>query len=309
VKLKITISTLLLLTTYFYAQVPLSSLSRTRIKYGEPVVLRVQVQVPKTDNVVFPLIKDTITYHLEVLGRKKDTLIQEGKYLYIDSITFSGYEEGTFTVPPQRILINSKEYFTPSYKITVSSAPVDSLQYPLYDIRPIITEPKIFRDYFEQYWLYMIMGATILIVAVILAVLYYLERKKKKSDRYTGANPDVLAIKKLQKLEKSGYLDKGLSKKYYSEMVSILKEYMEARWKFPATKLLSDDLIDYLKDKSWIDQKEENDLNVIFRSADLAKFAKSRPSVPETKVHTEIAKKFINETKTEFYNLREQDEY
>ncbi len=47
----------------------------------------------------------------------------------------------------------------------------------------------------------------------------------------------------------------------------------------------------------------------IFHSADLAKFAKSRPTVAETKIHTKMAKKFINDTKTEFLNLRGQNEY
>jgi hypothetical protein len=267
------------------------------------------VQAEKTDNIVFPEIKDTLSWHLEVLGIEKDTLIRRGKPVYTNSITFSGYEEGTFTVPSQRILVNSKEYFTPRYKITVSSIPADSLKNPPYDIKPIITEPKIFRDYFEQYWLYMVMAATILIVAIILAVLYYLERKKRKPGTHIKVGPDILAIKKLKKLEKSNYLDKGLSKKYYSEMISILKEYMEARWNFPATRFLSDDLIDYLEDKNWIDEKERHDLSIIFNAADLAKFAKSRPEISETKVHTEMAKKFINETKTEFYNLKTQDEY
>jgi hypothetical protein len=267
------------------------------------------VKAEKADNIVFPVIKDTLTYHLELLGRKKDTLIQDEKYVYTDSITFSGYEEGLFTVPSQRILVNSKEYFTRQYKVRIVPVPVDSLKYPLYDIRTIITEPKIFRDYFEQYWLYMVMGATILIVAIVLAVLYYLERKKKKSGEYTGTSPDVIAIKKLKKLEKSGYLNKGLSKKYYTEMISILKEYMEAHWKFPATKLLSDDLIEYLGEKNRIDDKEKQSLGIIFHAADLAKFAKSRPTIPETKIHTEMAKKFIDETKTEVYNFREQDEY
>ncbi len=237
-KLKIIITAFLAYSCIFsYTQTVTSSLSVQNIKYGEPAVLRLEVKGNKSDNIVFPFIKDTLSYHLELLGDKRDTLIHssEGR-VYIDSISFSGYETGTFTVPSQKILINSQEYFSPEYKITVEPVAIDTLKTPLHDIRPIITEPKIFRDYLEQYWIYMLMGLVIFIVAIILAILYYLERKKKKSGDYPGVGPDVIAIRKLDKLEKTNYLDKGLSKKYYSEMISILKEYMEVRWKFPATK-------------------------------------------------------------------------
>ncbi|WP_128331810.1 BatD family protein [Apibacter sp. HY039] len=309
-KLKISIVLSILVNFYIYSQNINTHISTNKIKYGEPIILKIEVKASGRDKVIFPFIKDTLTYHLELIEDKKDTLINDANhYIYTDSITFSAYEIGTFTVPSLPVLVNSREYSTPEYNITVDSMEIDTIKQPLYDIYPIISEPKTFKDYFEQYWVYMVMGVTILLVAVILAVLYYLERKKKKSGNFKDANPDKIAIKKLLKLEKSGYLTKGLSKKYYSEMILILKEYMEARWKFPATKLLSDDLLVYLKENKYVDEEEARDLSTIFQSADLAKFAKSRPTVAETKVHTEMAKKFVNETKTEFLNYRQPDEY
>lgn len=299
----------LLFCTFSYSQVLKSSISTTKIKYGEPIVLKLEVEGKKSDRIVFPFIKDTLAYHLELLNNKIDTLSNKGTYIYTDSISFSAYELGKFTVPSQKVLINSKEYFSPEYHITVDSMVVDSLKQPLYDIRPIITEPKTIGDYVEQYWMYMVAGFIFLIIIIIVIISYYLERKRKRSGKNSKLDPVTLAIRKINKLKKSNYLDKGMSKKYYSELIVILKDYMEFRWKFPASKLLSDDLITYLKDKNFINKEEEEALNTIFHSADLAKFAKSRPMVEDTLIHTEMARKFINETKTEFFNLKEKNEY
>ncbi|MDR3272170.1 MAG: BatD family protein [Flavobacteriaceae bacterium] len=284
-----------------------STISTLRIRYGEPVVLRLEVEAKKSDKVVLPALKDTLSFHLEILNRKIDTLKRSNSNTYIDSISFSGYDEGNFTVPPLNVQINSQNFATSKYRLTIDSMIVDTLKQPLYDIKPIISEPKTWLDFFKQYWVHLLVALVILLVIIALSILYYLERKKKKSGKIISTNPDGVALKKISKLEKTSYLEKGLSKKYYTELVSILKEYMENRWKFPATKLFSDDLTDYMNEHGWINDKEISKLQTLFHAADLAKFAKSRPSVEDSKMHTQLAKNFINETKKEFYNLREYD--
>ena len=97
-------------------------------------------------------------------------------------------------------------------------------------------------------------------------------------------------------------------KQYYSELASILKEYMEARWDFPATKLLSDDLLECLKKERWVDEQEAENLSAIFKTSDLAKFAKFKPTPEETKIHMDKAINFINQTKTDSPKIKLQDE-
>jgi len=283
-----------------------SKISTLRIQYGEPVVLRLEVKAKNSDKIILPVIKDTLSFHLEVLSRKIDTLKNPEGNTYIDSILFSGYEAGNFTIPSLNVQVNSQIFVTPKYRLKVDSMVVDSLKQPLYDIKPIISEPKTWVDFLKQYWVHFLVSLIAFLIIITLAVLYYLERKKKSGKR-VSTHPDLTALKKISKLEKTSYLEKGLSKKYYTELVFILKEYMEKSWKFPADKLLSDDLTDYLEQHDFIDAKEKSELQLIFHSADLAKFAKSRPSIEDSKMHTQLAKNFINETKKGFYNLKEHD--
>jgi len=305
-KRRVFIACFLILGFTAFSQVE-SKISTIRIRYGEPVVLRLEVKTKNSDKIILPAIKDTLSFHLEVLSRKIDTLKNPEGNTYIDSILFSGYEAGNFTVPSLNVQINFQVFATPKYRLKVDSMVVDSLKQPLYDIKPIISEPKTWIDFLEQYWVHLLVSLIALLIILTLAILYYLERKKKKSGKITFANPDLTALKKISKLEKTSYLEKGLSKKYYTELVFILKEYMEKSWKFPADKLLSDDLTDYLEQHDFIDAKEKSELQLIFYSADLAKFAKSRPSIEDSKMHTQLAKNFINETKKGFYNLKEHD--
>lgn len=285
------------------AQIPVSKISTDYIKFGEPIVLKITVKTGQKDTIIFPTIIDTLSEKFEVLRQKKDTLNKNNSIFISDSIIFSAYEEGTFSVPPQRILVNSKEYFTPSYKVTVAPVVTDSVKTPLFDIKSIVQIPKNVWDYIQPYLGYVL----ILLVILVCVIIYFIRRKKKKSETYKS-EPDVLAIKRLKKLKKSNYIAKDLYKKYYSELTSIIKEYMEARWNFPATKLLSDDLLEYLKKEKLIDENEIENLSGIFKTSDLAKFAKYKPTPEEAKLHMEKAINFINLTKTDSPKIKLQDE-
>lgn len=286
-----------------HAQIPVSKISTDYIKFGEPIVLKITVKTGQKDTIIFPTITDTLSEKFEVLRQKKDTLSKNNSIFINDSIIFSAYEEGTFSVPPQRILVNSKEYFTPSYKVTVAPVVTDSVKTPLFDIKSIVQIPKNVWDYIQPFLGYVL----VLLVILVCVIIYLIRRNKKKSETYKS-EPDVLAIKRLKKLKKSDYIAKDLYKKYYSELTSIIKEYMEARWNFPATKLLSDDLLEYLKKEKWLDENEIENLSVIFKISDLAKFAKYKPTLEETKLHMEKAINFINLTKTDSPKIKLQDE-
>lgn len=302
-KFKIFIVYFFIAAILIHAQIPVSKISTDYIKFGEPIVLKITVKTGQKDTIIFPTITDTLSEKFEVLRQKKDTLSKNNSIFINDSIIFSAYEEGTFSVPPQRILVNSKEYFTPSYKVTVAPVVTDSVKTPLFDIKSIVQIPKNVWDYIQPYLGYVL----ILLVILVCVIIYFIRRKKKKSETYKS-EPDVLAIKRLKKLKKSNYIAKDLYKKYYSELTSIIKDYMEARWNFPATKLLSDDLLEYLKKEKWLDENQIENLSVIFKISDLAKFAKYKPTPEETKLHMEKAINFINLTKTDSPKIKLQDE-
>lgn len=302
-KFKIFIVYFFIAVILIHAQIPVSKISTDYIKFGEPIVLKITVKTGQKDTIIFPTITDTLSEKFEVLRQKKDTLSKNNSIFISDSIIFSAYEEGTFSVPPQRILVNSKEYFTPSYKVTVAPVVTDSVKTPLFDIKSIVQIPKNVWDYIQPFLGYVL----VLLVILVCVIIYLIRRKKKKSETHKS-EPDVLAIKRLKKLKKSNYIAKDLYKKYYSELTSIIKEYMEARWNFPATKLLSDDLLEYLKKEKLIDENEIENLSGIFKTSDLAKFAKYKPTPEETKLHMEKAINFINLTKTDSPKIKLQDE-
>lgn len=302
-KFKIFIVYFFIAAILIHAQIPVSKISTDYIKFGEPIVLKITVKTGQKDTIIFPTITDTLSEKFEVLRQKKDTLRKNNSIFISDSIIFSAYEEGTFSVPPQRILVNSKEYFTPSYKVTVAPVVTDSVKTPLFDIKSIVQIPKNVWDYIQPFLGYVL----VLLVILVCVIIYLIRRKNKKSETHKS-EPDVLAIKRLKKLKKSNYIAKDLYKKYYSELTSIIKEYMEARWNFPATKLLSDDLLEYLKKEKWLDENEIENLSGIFKTSDLAKFAKYKPTPEETKLHMEKVINFINLTKTDSPKIKLQDE-
>lgn len=287
---------------FTFSQKPQTSLSKNYIKYGEPVVLVIKVEASAKDKIVFPYLKDSLAHNIEILERKSNHQQAGQKTIYTDSITFSSYEAGKYKIPALTIKINTQQFSTPEFELKVDSVKVDTLKQPLYDIKPIVEAPLTFTDHVKdiaekafgglKYFIF-----ALIILAIIAFVVYYFFFKKKKTKKYIE-NIDAIALKKIEALEKTDYIEKGQLKKYFTELAAILREYIENRWKFPASKLLSDDMINYIYEiKGWINTDDKSLLDQVFSVTDSAKFAKLKPTDKESLTYTSLSKQFIHNTK------------
>ena len=77
--------------------------------------------------------------------------------------------------------------------------------------------------------------------------------------------------------------------------IEIIRRYTENRFDFIALELATDEIISQLKNK--VDNRQLSSIAILLQRADLAKFAKSKPSVEENKESMQLAKNFIHETK------------
>ena len=83
------------------------------------------------------------------------------------------------------------------------------------------------------------------------------------------------------------------SKRYYSDLSDIIRTYIEDGLHTPAMEMLTDDIIDRLKARK-IDTTQ---LNILLNTADMAKFAKARPTSAENELAMKFAFEFIHQTK------------
>lgn len=264
-----------------YAQVDSkisSKVDTTFIKIGEQIIWTVSVDVDSTASVIFPEGQtfsplETVEAYKTDTTRKKDRVILEKSY------ALTQFDSGSYKLPPQFIDINGKGFYTDSLRIDVATVPVDTLNQKMYDIKDLMVVEKSISD-----WWKLVLGI-LLALGILGGLLYWFVFRKKpltEEEQVALLPPYDRALLELKKLENSKYLIQDEYKKYYSELTDIVRSYLEEDVQVSALESTTDQLIDKLEmmtdagelelDKDTIQQFKR-----ILQTADLVKFAKSKP--------------------------------
>src|SRR5690554_1186672 len=276
------------------AQEVTSSIDSTKIRIGEEIIYTINVQADSTDVVIFP--EEQTFGPLEMIeSYKTDTTFEAAKYRLIKKYGLTQFDSGRYTIPPQRIFINNQPFFTDSIKVEVKDVVVDTTKQKMFDIKPAVeVKGPPFNWLLLLYWLLPIIG-------VIALTVYLFQRKKRKDAAEKQLPPYEEAIFALKKLDNSQLLKENRSKDYYTSLTEIVKRYLDREVDESALESTSDELITRLmmhKDAGNFDFDMETirKLDMIFKRADLVKFAKMNQQVGQAEVDRKTIEEIINET-------------
>ncbi|MGB3344756.1 MAG: DUF4381 domain-containing protein [Aequorivita sp.] len=276
------------------AQEVTSSIDSTKIRIGEEIIYTINVQADSTDVVIFP--EEQTFGPLEMIeSYKTDTTFEAAKYRLIKKYGLTQFDSGRYTIPPQRIFINNQPFFTDSIKVEVKDVVVDTTKQKMFDIKPAVeVKGPPFNWLLLLYWLLPIIG-------VIALTVYLFQRKKRKDAAEKQLPPYEEAIFALKKLDNSQLLKENRSKDYYTSLTEIVKRYLDREVDESALESTSDELITRLmmhKDAGNFDFDLETirKLDMIFKRADLVKFAKMNQQVGQAEVDRKTIEEIINET-------------
>ncbi|WP_047548674.1 BatD family protein [Psychroserpens sp. Hel_I_66] len=257
-----------------------TSIDTTKIRIGEQITYRINVEADTTDLVVFP--EGQTFMPLEVIESYKiDTTKNTIKFQLIKKYGLTQFDSGSYTIPKQKIIIGTKTYFTDSLRVEVRTIPVDTTKQKLYDIKPMIKVDKAA----SKWWLYALI--IVLALALIGFILYWLIWRKKplsEEEKIAQLPPYDRAKLALKKLDESDYLQKSELKGYYSELTFIIRKYLDEKVYDRALESTTDELVsrlNMLRDANQIELSNDdiNNIETILKRADLVKFAKSAPDV------------------------------
>ena len=268
----------------------------TYIRIGEQIQWKVSVEIDSTDQVIFPEGQtfsplETVEAFAADTTRKKDRITLQKIY------ALTQFDSGSYKLPTQRIEINGIGYFTDSLQINVETIPVDTLAQKMYDIKPLIAVDKTNPDW----WKYLI--GSVLILAILGGLFYWFVIRKKpltEEEKVALLPPYDRALLELKRLENSKYLIQDEFKEYYSELTDIVRSYLEEDAKISAMESTTGQLIEKLEllsDSGELELEKDtiNQFKNILYTADLVKFAKSKPSMSvaeqDRKIVTEIVVK------------------
>lgn len=281
----------------------------TQIKIGEEIKLSILVEADSTASIVFPE-GDNLFIPLELLeSYKADTLKKDGKYNWIKKYGLTQFDSGVYFIPKQKILINEKPFFTDSIRIAVADVAVDTLKQKMFEIKSLVSVQKGSSDWWK--YLLIVLGLLALFGAYFYYFVFQLKAKKKKK-KDAEIPPYDRALLQLNELDNSTLLLKSEYKDYYSELTNIVRQYIEEEVRIDALESTTEELIRKIeaqKDAGYLDLKDETIKNLknVLQTADLVKFAKSKPDDTIVQADRNLVEHIVVETKEAIPEISEEE--
>lgn len=271
-------------------------LDSMRIPLGGQTSLRIGVEAPKSTAITWPALRQgkEITKGVMVVEvQKEDTKTTQGTTTTVKPYVITSFQPGRYTIPVLTVTAGGKSYKSDTLTLVVDSVALDKANpqkaYPPKDIQ---NNPFSWMDW----WLPVLL--LLLTAALLVAIVWTVRRLKKNKPLRTHVRvvevipPHMKAMKRIEQLQKEEPAD---SKEYYTNLTDTLRQYITERFGINAMEMTTDQLIDTLKQEQ--DKEKTDELVEVFRTADLAKFAKYSTPGSENKYNLDSVVRFIETTK------------
>ena len=273
-----------------------TAVDSTQVKIGEQINLTLQVKTDSLSMVEFAA--EPLFLPFEIIEESTiDTLRAQQHYLYTKRYALIQFDSGAYWIPPQKIVVDGFSKFSDSIAIEVAMVKVDTIQQPLFDIKPIQTVERSYNQLIKN-------SLLVFVFSVLLAILYVLNRqyKKKKAALLEEIPPFDRAIQELKALENELPQAQEEYKHYYSKLTDVVRRYLEEEADIDALESTSDELLDKLElriDAGTLDLSLEtlNNLKKVLQNADLVKFARSAPAIGIATTDRAMVEQVVIETK------------
>ena len=253
------------------------------ILIGKELFYKIDVNLEKKQAIIFPDSASFVPFEL-LSETKVDTIQSNNGFIFSKSYTITSFDEGEYIIPKIKVQIGDKLFSTDSKKIKVNMVEVDTTKQGLYEIKPP------FDDFstLEIIKLGLVNNYLKLLSIILLILVIILFRKKivKFFNPILNIKPTLspleLADKRIIKLEKFETKSNSDIKHFYSELIFLLRCFLDKEIYSRALESTTNELISGLNNLRElklfaIPKKSINRIQEILNRADLVKFAKFLP--------------------------------
>lgn len=280
-----------------------ASFDSSRIFIGDQINFTIKIEQPSDLQLNLPFFKDTLIKNIEVLaGPSLDTVQLGGNRLQvIEKYLVTSFDSGFYEIPPVLAELKSEDGVKRFY------SDYSFLEVMRVSIAPQDTTAKIF-DIIQPYRAPLTLGEIlpwILIVAILAVVIWMvirflrkLKNKKTKIEPVLNIEPaHIIALRKLDILKTEMLWQMGETKKYYTRLTEILRQYLENRYGILSLELTTSETLEALVKTGFKKDESYKILKSVLTGADLVKFAKYKPVEEENEQNLDNAYIFVNMTK------------
>lgn len=265
---KISSVVFLFISLAVFSQTLGSNLDKTTLALGEIGTYTVVISGLQDKTVQAAPVNELLPFHFEEI---KDSIsIANDKYTRV--IEFAIFEEGTFSIPVLEFNIGGEIQKTIPYEVEVVNTATKEDE--INDIRENKEIPLQILDYWEMYKWY-ILAALAVIAIIFLIIMFRKYGRKVKTSPVVNTNK---TLKELDLLRKKKYIENEDYRSFYVELMDISRNFITTQYRIPADVLLTDDLIEVLRNTNRISHENEKVIEEAFLRGDMVKFAKIFPT-------------------------------
>ena len=270
-----------------------------QILIGEQTKIQLQVAMDAKQRAVFPSYVDTLVNGVEILETSKPDsqfLNDRQRILITQEYTVTSFDSALYYLPPMAVTVDGKIYKSKALALKVYSIPVDTLHpEQFFGQKTIMKAPFAWEDW------YGLIACSFLALPFLGLLIYLIMRIRdnkpiiRKVKIEAKLPPHQAAMKEIERMKGEKVWQKENPKEYYTLLTDVIRTYIKDRFNFNALEMTSSEIIDKLLDIK--DKEDISELNYLFQTADLVKFAKHDPQINENDANLINAIDFINETK------------
>lgn len=293
--------TFISISSSLFSQELLSSVfSKDTILIGDQVEWSATVNVPRDYSIWTDSLSNPVVPGVELIrGFEYDTLSLKKKFADVKvKAILTSFDSGSYYIPRQVLYFYKGEELIDTIvlearNLEVTTIPVDTATYQMYDIKPQYRYPVTFKELLP--W---IAGLILLIALIFLIVRIVKNRKENKTlfgKPIVKDPPHITALRNLEKIRGEKLWQNNKEKQYYTAITETIRQYIEGRFHIQTMERTSNEILSSLSNET-IEPAEFEELKELFGTADLVKFAKYAPSVEENEKAIPTAVRFVNST-------------
>ncbi|MBO4558084.1 MAG: hypothetical protein J5693_05710 [Bacteroidales bacterium] len=228
-----------------------------------------------------------------------DTVASNRKELKIEGrVILTSFDSGSYYLPPLIAMIEHAggdvdTLYMDGPTLEVTTIPIDTATYVIKDIKGQIKYPVKFKEVLP--WLLL----ALLLAALIYALVRFI-KMRRENRTFLGRPivkdpPHIVALRALDKIRKQKLWQNNKQKQFYTEVTDALRVYIADRYGIVALERPSKEMLADLK-KQDIEEKLYENMEQLFSTADLVKFAKYEAGAEENEEVIPDAVRFVNAT-------------
>ena len=275
----------------------------SRIFIGDQINFSVIVNQPADLKLSLPFFKDTLSKNIEILsGPVTDTSSISGNKIRItEKYLITSFDSGFYRVDPVFAEASDKnglKRFYSDYSVLevarVKLTPPDTSA-KIFDIAAPYRAPVTLGEILP--WILLSLLAALIIWLTIRLVRKFKKTKKEVIAPVNVEPAHVIAYRELEKLQSEMLWQKGETKKYYTRLTEIIRQYLENRFQVYSLELTTSETLETLVKTGFKKNESYNKLKSVLTGADLVKFAKYKPEPIENESSFSNSWDFVSDTK------------